>query len=145
MKNEKIITWEVTEDNGGGLTLYVWDDTGLIYAHAGYEYDGTRTQLRNDIAALCAGDNTDDWDGNDLYNEDIIRYVRVHDDTIYDDDDNIIPLTHTEYYNDDPSTRIIVTGGSGKSSRALPSDMGRAGRNALYPVEEIEKIEENEQ
>lgn len=56
--------FEVIEDNGGGLTLAVFNTEGEVdYIHSGYEY--TQGQLQNDLEALKNGDNpAEDWDGN---------------------------------------------------------------------------------
>lgn len=56
--------FEVIEDNGGGLTLVVFDAEGKVdYIHSGYEY--VQGQLKNDLEALRNGDNpVEDWDGN---------------------------------------------------------------------------------
>lgn len=60
--------YEVHEDNGGGLSLYVWNKYGvLVYYHTGYEYDNSHTQLWNDLDCL----NTEslpinEWEGNEL-------------------------------------------------------------------------------
>jgi len=59
---------QVIEDNGGGLTLYVFDENGIDggiirWAHGGYEFSvGT---LTDDIQALINGDDPlTDWEGN---------------------------------------------------------------------------------
>lgn len=58
--------YEVIEDNGGGLTLAVFNENGDVdYLHSGYEY-GTSGRLINDLEALKNGDNpVTDWDGNE--------------------------------------------------------------------------------
>lgn len=44
--------YEVIEDNGGGLTLVVFNSNGIVdYLHSGYEY-GTSGRLMDDIQAL---------------------------------------------------------------------------------------------
>lgn len=57
--------YDVIEDNGGGLHLYVWDAAGkrVIYAHSGYEYN--RGDLSDCIEALRAGEDPIDagWEG----------------------------------------------------------------------------------
>jgi hypothetical protein len=53
---------KVIEDNGGGLSLYVMDETDTcIYAHYGYEY--RPGALSEDIKALIKDDSVADWDG----------------------------------------------------------------------------------
>lgn len=56
--------FEAIEDNGGGLTLAVFNAEGKVdYIHSGYEY--MQGQLQNDLEALKNGDNpAEDWDGN---------------------------------------------------------------------------------
>lgn len=56
--------FEVIEDNGGGLTLAIFNAEGKVdYIHSGYEY--IHKQLRDDLEALRNGDNpVEDWDGN---------------------------------------------------------------------------------
>jgi hypothetical protein len=61
--------YSVVEDNGGGLTLYVFaaDDhkrTIPVYAHSGYEHNPAA--LRTDTAALADADaDISDWEGCD--------------------------------------------------------------------------------
>lgn len=57
--------YEVIEDNGGGLTLAVFNVEGNIeYLHTGYECN--LYQLTEDLEALKSGDNPAiDWDGNE--------------------------------------------------------------------------------
>jgi len=126
--------YQVTENNGGGLTLYVWEDDKLIYAHAGYEYNPG--QLTQDIQALNDGSDINLWDGNDLTNEDIITACRTsyeydgeHIGDIFDDNGDIIPLTEDEYYDDHQSTKIICDNDGPIEAR----DMGRAGQAEFYP------------
>jgi len=54
---------KIIEDNGGGLTLYIFDDntTRCIYAHSGYEH--TPGQLSQDLQALIDDDDVSDWEG----------------------------------------------------------------------------------
>ena len=56
--------YQVIEDNGGGLTLVVFDDNNKVeYLHNGYEYNNG--QLKQDLNALESGDNpVTDWEGN---------------------------------------------------------------------------------
>ena len=120
-------TYQITENNGGGLTLYVWDNDKLIYAHAGYEYNPS--QLRDDLAALADSD-TSDWDGNDLTNEDIIHAVRdmeTHDGREITDD--MSPLTEDEYYDYHETTKVICD----QDGPVSEDNMGAAGRSVFYP------------
>ena len=56
--------YQVIEDNGGGLTLVVFDENGHVeYLHSGYEY-GTPGRLLEDLENLKSGDNpVVDWGG----------------------------------------------------------------------------------
>lgn len=65
MIDERIDHVVVTEDNGGGIALFVFDRSDTcVYAHTGYEY--TPGALAQDIAALLSGDYPpEDWDGNE--------------------------------------------------------------------------------
>lgn len=58
--------YQVIEDNGGGLTLVVFDENGYVeYLHNGYEY-GTDGRLLEDLENLKSGDNpVVDWEGNE--------------------------------------------------------------------------------
>ena len=135
------LKWEVTENNGGGLTLNVFDDGyGNEYLHSGYEY--FNNQLKQDIAALY-DDNTADtskWDGNDLRNEEICRTIRTKeednqtvlpdDDEMYDSEGILIPLDIDDLYDDDDATMIIAKGDSEKIIY-YPDLMGNAGKKEL--------------
>ncbi len=56
-------TWQVIEDNGGGLTLVVLEDARAIYLHSGYEH--VPGQLTEDLKGLSEGDKPEeDWEGN---------------------------------------------------------------------------------
>jgi hypothetical protein len=61
---KKQLSYQVLEDDGGGLHLAVFDDDACIWYASGYEYnpDG----LREDIAALRDGDHPvkDGWETN---------------------------------------------------------------------------------
>lgn len=120
-------TWQVIEDNGGGLTLYVWDAAeALIYAHTGYEYTPPQ-QLRDDLAALASGERPETWEGNDLINPETIQGVRGDAEA-----DTDCPLTHAEYYPGDEAlaacTVIFDQDGPCK-----PAAMGAAGRLVFAP------------
>lgn len=55
------ITWQVIEDNGGGLHLMVFDGDRVIYYGHGYEHN--EDGLRTDLAALRNGDDPrDGWE-----------------------------------------------------------------------------------
>lgn len=57
------LKYEVYEDNGGGITMFVFDaDGNPIWGHAGYEYYSER--LLRDIEALKKDDDVSGWDGN---------------------------------------------------------------------------------
>lgn len=58
--------YEVIEDNGGGLTLVVFNKNGKVdYLHSGYEY-GKPGRLICDLEALKNGDDpVKEWDGNE--------------------------------------------------------------------------------
>lgn len=122
--------WEVTENNGGVIILWVWENGNLVYSHGGYEATGDPDQLLTDIACLesdCKLEGCpplEDWDGNDLYDYDVIRALRGEDDDkIWDDNDDLIPLTEDEYYDDSSTTKIIAS-----SNGIIPvAEMGYAG------------------
>lgn len=57
--------YEVIEDNGGGLHLAVYDESGesVVYLHSGYEY--ITGQLTKDLVELKNGAEPEkEWDGN---------------------------------------------------------------------------------
>ena len=60
----KKLSYQVLEDDGGGLHLAVFDDSDCIWFASDYEYhpDG----LREDIAALQGGEHPvrDEWESN---------------------------------------------------------------------------------
>jgi len=60
----KTLRWIVTEDNGGCLSLNVFDKGKLIYIHTGYEH--IPTQLKNDLLALREYVDIDSWEGNEI-------------------------------------------------------------------------------
>jgi hypothetical protein len=61
------VTWQVVEDSGGGLHLFVWHGETIIYAHSGYEH--VPGQLAADLRKLSAGANPqkDEWEGCECY------------------------------------------------------------------------------
>ena len=130
-------TWQVTENNGGGLTLYVWIDDKLVFAHAGYEYTSP-DQLNEDLDNLKKGANpiADGWDDNDLTDEDIIKGVRqakskdvLDEGAFFDGEGNIIQLTMEEYYDDHESTKVICD----QNGPVAEDKMGNAGSKIFYP------------
>jgi hypothetical protein len=56
-------SYKVTEDNGGGLSLFVFWGRKAIYTHSGYEM--VRGQLSMDLEALDAGTDLADWEGGE--------------------------------------------------------------------------------
>lgn len=58
--------FQAIEDNGGGLTLAVFNENGNIeYLHSGYKY-GTPGRLLEDLENLKNGDDPKiDWEGNE--------------------------------------------------------------------------------
>lgn len=64
----KQIEATVIEDNGGGLSLFVFDENGIeggkvIWSHYGYEY--APGNLTTDIDNLIETNSIDGWDGGD--------------------------------------------------------------------------------
>lgn len=65
----------IIEDNGGGLTLVVFDDNKpnkVSYLHTGYEY--ILGQLTNDLIELANGSDPSTWEGceenpEEIYND----------------------------------------------------------------------------
>jgi hypothetical protein len=59
-------TYTVTEDNGGGINLFVFDESGqAVYCHVFYEFAHPDV-LKNDIAQLFDDDaDVEFWDGNE--------------------------------------------------------------------------------
>lgn len=72
----KMKRYEVIEDNGGGLHLAVFAESGKVeYFHSGYEY-GSSGRLLNDLKALENGDNpVEDWDGNEENPQEVYDYI----------------------------------------------------------------------
>lgn len=67
----KRVSYEVIEDNGGGLHLTVFDGNGNVIFYAnGYEHMPADS-LRTDIEALRNGDNTDGWETNGMTREEM--------------------------------------------------------------------------
>ncbi len=58
--------YEVFEDNGGGIAMFVLDAEGTpVWGHSGYEY--MPENLKRDITELEETDSVDGWDGNGMY------------------------------------------------------------------------------
>lgn len=55
--------YQVVEDNGGGLHLFVFRGRKVVYASSGHEYR-PGSLVNADLPALEAGDDTSSWDGN---------------------------------------------------------------------------------
>jgi hypothetical protein len=55
--------YKITEDNAGGLALWVFWGKWVIYAHSGYEHNPG--QLTQDLDALDRGTNISEWEGNE--------------------------------------------------------------------------------
>ena len=54
--------FNVIEDNGGGITLVIFDDSNEVsYLHTGYEY--ISGQLTDDLTELANGSDPSTWDG----------------------------------------------------------------------------------
>lgn len=86
---KKELKWEVWEDNGGGLHLFVFNKKGrVIYADSGYEYDDGL--LLGLIAMIKDGANPqkDQWESV-YYKEDYQAfYEELVGELIADNDDN---------------------------------------------------------
>jgi len=113
------LEYEVHENNGGGLPLYVWNEYGkLIYYHSGYEYDYDHIQLLEDLDCL----NTkslpiNEWDGNEL------RELTIEE----------VSCIINEADNPHPSTKIIAD-----NQGYYPNIMGNAGMKA-FNIDEYDK------
>jgi hypothetical protein len=58
------MTYQVLEDNGGGLHLAVFDENDeVIYMHTGYEF--SRGTLSECLEQLMLGEDTANWEGNE--------------------------------------------------------------------------------
>lgn len=55
--------YQAIENNGGGLSLFVFHGKKVIFAHSGYEY--SKGSLITDLDALDTGDDTKSWEGNE--------------------------------------------------------------------------------
>ena len=55
--------YQVIEDNGGGLHLFVWRGHAVVYASHGHEYR-FGSLVNDDLPALEAGDDTATWESN---------------------------------------------------------------------------------
>lgn len=89
----KIKSYEVYEDNGGGLYLVTYDDNGKIdYLHTGYEYNPGQLS-REDIPSLKDGaDPHEDWEGNELDgSSDVAEWIKQ--DTLVADNWGIYPAS----------------------------------------------------
>lgn len=117
--------YKVVEDNGGGLTLFVWDETGkLIYSHCGYEYGNISENLRQDIKALQDGDDPLMWDGNEVKDE-------------YDDGDINPESDWNNICSSELGYQIIVDSGT-----AYPHRMGGNGLRAILGMRDFAAAED---
>lgn len=67
----------IIEDNGGGLTLVVFDDSEKVsYLHAEYEY--VLGQLTNDLIELANGADPSTWEGCEESPEEIYNDFKSH-------------------------------------------------------------------
>lgn len=65
MNKQKVLRFEVIEDNGGGLHLYIFDHNGRVtHAFHNWEYQKPGCLAEN-VAFLRAGGQVDAWDNND--------------------------------------------------------------------------------
>lgn len=60
---ERKYKYKVVEDNGGGLSLFVFWGRKPIYCHSGYEFN--RNQLSDDLDTLDAGTDITEWEGGE--------------------------------------------------------------------------------
>lgn len=90
------LTYEVIEDNGGGLHLVVFDGNGDVTFYAsGYEH--MLDNLRADIDALRKGDDTDGWDTNGMSREEMRDAYKnlvsfEHGWNVVADEDGVFPM-----------------------------------------------------
>lgn len=69
----------IIEDNGGGLTLIIFDDNDsnkVSYLHTGYEY--ILGQLTNDLIELANGADPSTWEGCEENPEEIYNDFLFH-------------------------------------------------------------------
>jgi len=130
METTSNLSYKVTENNGGGISLWVFDDgKGNQFAHTSYEYHPA--SLLEDIRALYSADNSvTDWDGNDLIAIKAYRHSNItpdqSDDEIFDADGNIIPIDIDDLYDNDDTTSLIANGDD-TSLTIYPHGLGFAG------------------
>ena len=67
IEDAPFLGYEVYEDNGGGISMFVLSGEGPIWGHSGYEF--APKNLREDIAALAGADIEDVqiWDGDGIF------------------------------------------------------------------------------
>lgn len=114
--------FEVIEDNGGGLSLLVYDDDNetIKYMNNGYEY--VPESLIEDIEILANGKYpVEKWDGNILENSEMCESV---DDP--KDRDSWFPFEHFRFGWD------IVADNCG----LYPEDMGESARKEFH-IEDV--------
>ena len=59
--------YKVVEDNGGGLSLFVFAGQNVVYSHSGYEHNPGH--LSEDLKALDGGSDVSEWDGCDKHSQ----------------------------------------------------------------------------
>lgn len=94
--------YQVIEDNGGGLHLFVWRGRTMVYASHDHEYR-PGSLVNDDLPALEAGDDTSTWEGASS--------------TPQDDYDNLTSYEH--------GWEIVAEGGV-ERRKLYPGRMGRA-------------------
>lgn len=115
------MTYKVTENNAGGITLYCVDVNGNEFAHNGYE--SIPGQLFEDLSNLLCGQDVSGWEGNDLQSEEICKIYRtkieygefgrqevIDDEDMYDDDGNLIAIDIEDYYDNKDTTSLVLYG-----------------------------------
>ncbi len=111
----------LTEDNGGGLTLFVFADRSerkCIYAHSGYECNPKG--CKEDIQALLRGDYPPtDWEGNEADPNALWQSTSEWLDKSFRDKVDYVHIVATIHKN-------------GKVEMADPREVGNAALEAVY-------------
>ena len=113
MKKDIVMNYEVIEDNGGGLHLYVFEEDMCVWAHIGYEF--CPGGLSIDIERLEYGDDPRrEWEGGMSDPHDVYRQT-----------------TSCDY-----GWSVVVEGGSGQERVRYPERMGRAAQIEFGEVDD---------